>query len=344
MKKLVRPRTGKVWSTKLILVVVTTIVISIGNLYSSGKTEPYDKFEKIRAYIQVWLSKPGIEKTIISSSYLKVKIVDDWGNQSKNYQIVSVRKPDDYINAGHIPFAINTYWIDILTDNSLAQFDFNKTQILYCYYGHGSMITYTILSLLGYKCNSLDFGMMDWNLDALVKKPWDKEADYDVETTRNTPQELYHPPTITCEESDVKDIIKEMAIKYLAGEGSPVILSSDVKAIVDNWEQKNIAYQIVDVRSKRDYETAHVPHSINIPLTKIAEIDNLKKLDPNRPVIVYSENGQTGQLAATVLSLLGYHAVNMLFGMMDWNKVYVEKSKLWDGSADYPVEQKKSVR
>ena len=251
--------------------------------------------------------------------------MDGWSNQSKNYQIVSVRKPDDYKGAGHIPDAINIYWIDIVVDENLTRLDSHKILIHYCYYGHGSMLTSTVLSLLGYRCKSHDFGMMDWNLDALVKEPWDQTADYEVETAVNWPKELYPAPVIASDQTGVKSIIKEMARKYLAGEGSPIIRSSGVKAIVDNWDHKKAEYQIVDVRSERDYETGHVPNAINIPWVGIAEIENLRKLDPHRTVIVCSDSGQTGQLATTVLNLLGYHAVDMLFGMMDWNKAYVDR-------------------
>ena len=200
------------------------------------------------------------------------------------------------------------------------------------------MISLTTLSLLGYRCRSLGFGMMDWNLDALVKEPWDQDADYEVETAVNRPKESYPTPVLTSGQTDARSIIKEMAKRYLSGEGSPVILSSNVKAIIDDWGDKRVAYQIVDVRSKRDYRSGHVPHSINIPWSKIAEIKNLKKLDPNRTIIVCSENGQTGILVSTLLSLLGYQAVAMLFGMMDWNKAYVDRSDRWDGVADYLAE------
>ena len=327
------------WSTKLFLViVVAAIVTGCGNKDESSNASTSNKFETIRAHIQAWLSEGGTDKPIISSSYLKEKILDDWDNQEGEYQIVSVRTPGDYNNAGHIPDAINIYWTDIVIDENLCQLDSHKTLILYCYYGHGSMISTTMLSLLGHRCKSLDFGMMDWNLDALVKEPWDQRADWDMETAVNRPKESYPAPVIVSDQTDVKSIVKEMARKYLAGEGSPIIRPVSVKAIVDNWDHKKNEYQIVDVRSERDYEAGHVPHAINIPLAGIAEIDNLRKLDPQRTVIVCSDNGQTGQLTTTVLNLLGYHAVDMLFGMMDWNKTSVDSHKQWDGVASYPVE------
>lgn len=327
------------WPRKLFLViVVAAIVTGCGNKDDIGNTQASDKFEMIRAYIQTWLSEASNDWLLISSFQLKEGIVDDWSTQSEKYQIVSVRKPDDYNSAGHIPNAINSYWIDTATDENLARLDSNKTLVLYCYYGHGSMLSATILSLLGYRCKSLDFGMMDWNSDALVKEPWDQTADYDIETAVNRPEELYRASVIVSDQTDAKSVIKEMAKEYFAGEGSPIIRSASVKAIVDNWDHKKVEYQIVDVRSQKDYMTGHVPNAINIPWAGIAEIENLRKLDPDRTVIVCSDNGQTGQLATTVLNLLGYHTVNMLFGMMDWNKEYLDMTKQWDGVANYPVE------
>jgi len=331
-------RTCQGWSAKLLAVILVALVVGCGNDRGAKPTQTWGAFETIRASIQTWLSEAGNDSPIISSLDLKEKIVDDWDNQKGYYQIVSVRKPDDYDSAGHIPNAINSYWVDIVTDGSLARLDSSRTLILYCYYGHGSMLSCTILSLLGYRCKSLDFGMMDWNLDALLKKPWDLQADYEVEQVVNRSKESYPAPVLTSDQTDAQSIVKEIAIKYLSGEGSPVILSSDVKAIIDDWDHRKVEYQIVDVRSQIDYEAGHVPHSINIVWAKIAEIENLRRLDPNRTIIVCSENGQTGQLASTVLSLLDYRAVNMLFGMLDWNKAYVDKSDQWDGMADYPVE------
>ena len=319
--------------------VVAAMILAAGVTTSRVRAEgAADRFETIRAHIQAWLSNPGTDRGHISSSHLKEAILDDWANQGGRYQILSVRRTEDYNGAGHIPHAINAYWRDILKEENLARLDPAKTQIIYCYYGHGSMITYTLLGLLGHKPLNLDFGMMDWNVDALVKEPWDQKADYEVETAANKPAAVYPLPVITSQQQDARGIIKELASKYLAG-GSPVIESTEVKAILDDWDHKKADYQILSVRSKKDYERGHVPHAINIPWTRISEIENLKTLDPARTIIVYSDNGQTGQIATTILSLLGYKAVNMMFGMADWNRASVDKSMLWDGVAAYPVER-----
>lgn len=296
-----------------------------------------DRFEEIRAHVQLWLSETDEAELLISVEELKETIVDDWAGQQDRYRIVSVRRPEHYA-AGHIPHAVNVSWREIVKERAFDQFDPAKTTVAYCYIGHGSMLACTTLNLLGRPCRSVHFGMMGWNAAALEGDPWDGEADYAVESTANAPGESYLPPVITSDEPDLPGLVAEQAGIFLSREGPLILSSSEVKAIVDDWASKESEYQIVDVRSADEYASGHVPHALHVPWRDIAEIDSLTKLDPGRTAIVYSENGQTGLLAATALNLLGYRAVAMRFGMMDWNAGQVAASRLWPGPADYPIE------
>ena len=302
------------------------------------KKNESDLFEIVCTTIDKWLHTINIDSTIVSANYLKEQIIDDWYEQNKKFQIVDVRRPAHYDTAGHISHAINIYWAEILNDTNIYKLDTNKTLILYCYYGHGSMIIYTILGLMGYNCNSLNFGMMEWNLNALVRDPWDQEASYLIENKANIATISYEFPKISTSQKVIKQIIRELSKKYLEGEASPVISTSEVNTIISDWNKNSFSYQIVDVRSSYDYNKGHVPHSVHVPWKYIVEKNNLIKLDPKKTIIIYSENGQIGQMVTTVLCLLGYQVVNMKFGMMDWNKTYVNTSDLWDGQAGYSVE------
>jgi rhodanese-related sulfurtransferase len=92
---------------------------------------------------------------------------------------------------------------------------------------------------------------------------------------------------------------------------------TDVKQIVDDPTEaaKNT---IISVRSAEHYAKGHVPGAINIPYKDIAKLENLKKLSKDKTIITYCYTGHTGQVACTVLNLLGYNAVNMKYGMMGW--------------------------
>jgi rhodanese-related sulfurtransferase len=251
---------------------------------------------------------------------------------------VSVRKSEDFDVAGHIPNAVNIPWVTLVQEENLARLDPGKSLVFYCYYGHATTLCCTITGLLGYDTQSLSFGMMGWNGEALVKPPWDGEADYEVETGSDLVKETFASPTLQSDLSDAKTIVLERARGYLSGEGPPVITSVTVKEILDDWGQKKVEYQIVDVRTKGDYGKGHVPHAIPIPWRSVAHRESLKLLDPGKTAIVCSDNGQTGQVAATVLNLLGYPAMAMKFGMMDWNTSCVDISRQWAGSAGFPVE------
>lgn len=326
------------WRALALTLLLFVVATDCWGTLQSADAESTASFETARAYISTWLANVADGAPIITSQSLQETILSDWVRQSSTYEIVSLRKPEDYESAGHIPHAVNMYWVDVLAEENLERFDSGKTLVLYCYYGHASMLVYTILGLLGYPCCSLDFGMMDWNLGALVKDPWDQEADYELETTATAGAEEYGFPDLVIAADDVGDMIRGAAQKYFERGGSPVIRSADVKAIVDCWSDESARYQIADARSTDDYETGHIPNAINIPLGEIAERGRLSQLDPAKTVIVCSENGQMGQLACTILNLLGYRAVNLLFGMMDWNVACVREEYQWDGTAGHAVE------
>jgi hypothetical protein len=81
-----------------------------------------------------------------------------------------------------------------------------------------------------------------------------------------------------------------------------------------------------------------VPRAIRIPWARLADEGVLTQTDPKRITVVGSENGQAGQLVATVLNLLGYPAVALKWGMMDRNAAQVPRARTWTGAAGYPVE------
>jgi len=332
-----RPHRRRAWPTILLFAVLAAIAtVDCGRQAGDVASAP-DRFEEVRAHVQTWLWETHEDEVLMPVGELKETVVDDWANQQDRYRIVSVRRPEHYA-AGHIPHATNVAWREAVKQGAFEQFDRDKTTVAYCYIGHGSMLVCTTLNLLGRRCRSVHFGMMAWNVGALGFDPWDGAADYPVEAGPETAGERFAPPTIASERADAQGIIEEQAARVLSREGSPVIGSSDVKAILDDWAAKQREYQLLDVRSREEYEAGHVPHALNIPWRDIAEIENLKKIDPERTTIVYSDNGQTGMLASTVLNLLGYRAVGMRFGMMDWNSAQVVESRAWSGAAGYPVE------
>lgn len=66
-------------------------------------------------------------------------------------------------------------------------------------------------------------------------------------------------------------------------------------------------YIIVDVRTKKEYETEHVSGAINIPYD---EIQN-NWLDKNKTIIVYCQSGKRSGIAYNKLKSLGFDVLDL---------------------------------
>ena len=71
--------------------------------------------------------------------------------------------------------------------------------------------------------------------------------------------------------------------------------------------------QIVDIRTKAEYDLGHYPDSIHIPVNKINK-DTVKVLDKSKPVLVYCNTGQRARYAANKLDKLGFKEVVYIDG------------------------------
>ena len=114
-------------------------------------------------------------------------------------------------------------------------------------------------------------------------------------------------------------VIQAAADAYLSSDKAPVISAAALFENLNDGDTSNDPF-VVSVRSPEHYALGHIPGAINIPWKTIAEPDNLAKLPTDKQIVVYCYTGHTGQIASTVLNLLGYNAINLKFGMMGWTK------------------------
>jgi rhodanese-related sulfurtransferase len=137
------------------------------------------------------------------------------------------------------------------------------------------------------------------------------------------------------------EVVRKAAEAYLGSGKSPTISADALYTNLNDGDKSNDPF-IVSVRSADHYALGHIPGAINIPYKTIAKPENLAKLPKDKQIVVYCYTGHTGQIAATVLGLLGYDVVNLKFGMMGWTKndtVLATKRFGPDTDArDYPVE------
>lgn len=75
--------------------------------------------------------------------------------------------------------------------------------------------------------------------------------------------------------------------------------------------------QVIDTRGAKQFNVSCVDNAINIPLVDLRE--NLTKLDPNLPTVIYCNSGVTGNAAQNVLRNLGF---TELYNLSGGNKNY----------------------
>ena len=114
-------------------------------------------------------------------------------------------------------------------------------------------------------------------------------------------------------------VIQKAANDYFNSGKAPVISADALFENLNDGDTSNDPF-VVSVRGANHYALGHIPGAINIPWKTIAEPASLAKLPTDKQIVVYCYTGHTGQIAATVLNLLGYDTLNLKFGMMGWTK------------------------
>jgi rhodanese-related sulfurtransferase len=274
---------------------------------------PVDEFEVVRLALDDYLSA-GDAPTIAAVD------VFDAINGGTDPFIISVRSAEHYA-IGHVPGAINVPWRAIADPANLTGIPDDEDLYVYCYTGHTGGVATTVLNALGYRAMNMKFGIMSWTQDETIRAstPFDETqcVDAAVEVDVHDPAETYALPTFDNTSSNVtRSVILAAAEAYIATE-APVVTAQDVFDIINEagWEDD---YIILSVRSATHYAIGHVPGAVNIPWREIAKVENLRKLDPEKRIIVYCYTGHTGGVATTALQMLGYDAVNMKHGIMAW--------------------------
>jgi rhodanese-related sulfurtransferase len=146
--------------------------------------------------------------------------------------------------------------------------------------------------------------------------------------------------TLAAQSSDF-DVVQTAAADYLGTVSKPVISADALWENLNDGDTENDPF-ILSVRAPEDYEKGHIPGAINISWKQIADPDNLDLLPTDQQIVVYCYTGHTGQLATTLLNLMGYDAINLKFGMMGWteNDEVFAKTRFGPDTAqrDYRIE------
>ena len=142
-------------------------------------------------------------------------------------------------------------------------------------------------------------------------------------------------PGKTEEKHSAFEIIRKAADNYVSS-GQPLYITAKdlCGSIVETGYMARLEMEtynpdfhqgpvIVDLRSPDSempelYYHGHIPSAVHIPWRKITQLKMLTSLPHDRRIVVYSNTGQTGGQAAAILSVMGYDAVNLRWGMTSW--------------------------
>jgi rhodanese-related sulfurtransferase len=245
------------------------------------------------------------------------------------YYIMDIRSQTVY-DAGHIPGAVNVALTDVVT--AAAQSG-GKPIVVACLTGQVAAHAVVALRLSGYDdAKSLKWGMSGWNGDfdlwtgntasiAVDHANWSMDA-----TETLIPHEY---PLLATTATDGAGILAERVAAMLAGGfkgvDADVVLASPGDYFINNY------------LAQEDVTTyGHIDGAYRIyPLT--LDANDFMYCDPDETVVTYCWTGQNSSVVTAYLTVLGYDAKSLKYGLNAL--VYSElTSSKWSGPADYAYE------
>jgi rhodanese-related sulfurtransferase len=267
---------------------------------------------------------------------------------------VDTEMPDAYF-LGHIPGAVHIPWRKLTKLKTLNSLPKDRQIVVYSSTGQTGGQAAAILSLLGFDAVNLKWGITSWTDDVSAAPArysperdilWQNESYRSTVTDNLEPDIRYDMPEIAVEGRTPESIIWSAADEYLRqykieniSAGSlydplfailhPLYVSPyeepDKDMLVlpfgvqpgENDESFTWPF-ILDVRTEAEYTQGHIPACVHIPFTEVFTVSNMRKLPPDRQIVVVSNTGHTSAHVAALLNLLGYDAVNLKWGMSGW--------------------------
>lgn len=281
---------------------------------------------------------------------------------------------------GHIPSAIHVPWRKITQLKILTSLPRDRRIVVYSNIGQTGGQAAAILNLMGYDAVNLKWGMSSWTGDRKAAPDrYDQEKDIiwqnrsyrNTVTIKHESDERYPLPELRTDGKTPSAIIWSAADRYL-DDYRPANISAtalydplfenfgpfavspyeeDSKDMLvipfgyrpsENEEWFDWPY-ILDVRETDIYLKGHIPGSINIPWHDLFKKENLRKIPPDRRIVVCSETGHTSAHIAALVNLLGYEAVNLKWGMSGWSLKSEDDLRVFTGyneekdCMDYPI-------
>lgn len=103
---------------------------------------------------------------------------------------------------------------------------------------------------------------------------------------------------------------------------------ANVKADQFNELSKQNNVQLVDVRTKEEYDTGHIKDALNINVQDSSFLSQIDKLDKNKPILVYCRSGKRSNDATEIMKKAGFtRIVNLEGGILSWEEAALPINK-----------------
>lgn len=89
----------------------------------------------------------------------------------------------------------------------------------------------------------------------------------------------------------------------------------DISTLKEQYLSKDL--NIIDVREEDEYQTGHIPRSVNMPLSTLAE--NIDKFDADEEYLIICRTDRRSALASQELREKGFNATTVLGGVSAWD-------------------------
>ncbi|MCF7918400.1 MAG: hypothetical protein K9N06_00620 [Candidatus Cloacimonetes bacterium] len=251
-----------------------------------------------------------------------------------DYYVMDLRSGDykpangipDY-DDGHIEGAVLTSSATIIADAAASD---GKPIIVVCWTGQSAGFNAMALRLSGYDARVLKYGMSGWHTDFDM---WSANtATIETDNWVAAPGSIAEDMTYGYPELDVTgetgaEILAERVAAMLAGGFKGVKAINEgagVLEVPENFFINNF-WNASDVETYGNIAGAH----------RIKPLE-LSKLDPDKQIVTYCWTSMTSSVVSAYLTVLGYDAASLRFGVNSMIYDNLASDKQWHGSADFP--------
>lgn len=250
-----------------------------------------------------------------------------------DYYVIDIRQSTDY-DAGHIPGAVNSSLGDILTTATNAT---GKTIVVACYTGQTAGHAVVALRLSGYSdAQVLMWGMSGWN--SSLSASWENSvADAGVADANwiDAPGAIaenmeYDDVDLSVTATTPAEILEERVTTLLTGgfrgiNGTDVLSNPGAYFVNNYWAATDVT----------TYGNIAGASRIN-PLT--LEGEDYIYMDGSKTVVTYCWTGQTSSMITAYLTVLGYDAKSLKFGVNSLIHSELTGHKWATPTTDYTLE------